>query len=170
MSKDNKLEIDFGIGKISLGGLQKWVELASELENKKEVRKAGEIKGLSKNIQGVYGISIKTLADKSKLDTLEKFTRTEKAPLAQELRETPVDIFDEDDMVVVIAEIPGVSEQEISIQVIENRLELTVLGREKQYSRNFMLPSKVIPSSMKTSYNNGVLEIILQKDQERNGL
>lgn len=168
MSKNDKLEIDFGIGKISLDGLQKWVELASELENKQEFRKEGEIKGLSKNLQGVYGISIKTLADKSNLETFENLTGTEKAPVAKELREPPVDIFDEDDLIVVIAEIPGVSEQEISIKVKEKKFELTALGRDKQYSRNLILPSKVIPSSMKTSYNNGVLEIILQKDRERN--
>ena len=170
MSKDNKLEIDFGIGKISLGGLQKWVELASELDNKKEVRKEGEIKGLSKNLQGVYGISIKTLADKSNLETFENIKGMEKAPAVKELREPPVDVFDEDDLIVVVAEIPGVADHEINIEVKEKKLELTALGREKKYSQNLILPFKVIPSSMKTSYNNGVLEIILQKDQEREGL
>jgi len=170
MSKDNQFEIDFGIGKISLNGLQKWVEFASELENKNEVRKEGEIKGLPKNLKGMYGINVKTLADKSIIETIGNIKRTEKASVIKEEREPLVDVFDEDDLIVVIAEMPGVSEQEISIEIKEQILELTALGRERKYSKNIILPSKVIPSSMKKSHNNEVLEIILQKDQEREGL
>ncbi|MEN6349654.1 MAG: hypothetical protein ABFD08_09715 [Syntrophomonas sp.] len=170
MFKDDKLEIDFGIGKISLGGLQKWIDLASELENKKEVRKEGEIKGLSKNLQGVYGISIKTLADKPGLGTLENTNAMKEAFASKDLTEPPADVFDEDGSIVIIAEIPGVAEQDINIEINEKKLQLSVLGRGKNYFTNLLLPAKVIPSSMRTSYNNGVLEIIFQKDQERNGL
>jgi HSP20 family protein len=170
MSKDDQFELDFGIGKISLNGLQKWVELASELENKKEIRKEGEIKGLPKNLKGMYGINVKTLVNKSNVETVGNIKRTEKAPVVKEERESLVDVFDEDDLIVVIAEMPGVSEQEISIEIKGQILDLTALGRERKYSRNIILPSKVIPSSMKTSHNNEVLKIIFQKDQEREGL
>jgi len=170
MSKDDQFEIDFGIGKISLNGLQKWVELASELENKKEIRKEGEIKGLPKNLKGMYGINVKTLADKSIVETVGNTKRTEKAPVVKEAREPLVDVFDEDDLIVVIAEMPGVSEQEISIEIKEQILYLTALGKERKYISKIILPSKVIPSSMKTFHNNEVLKIILQKDQELEGL
>jgi len=170
MSKDDQFELDFGIGKISLNGLQKWIELASEIENKKEVRKEGEIKGLPKNLKGMYGINVKTLANKSIIEAAGNIKRTEKAPAGKEEKEPLVDIFDEDKLIVVIAELPGVSEQEINIEIKEQILELTALGKERKYSSNIMLPSKVIPSSIKTSHNNGVLKIILQKDQEREGL
>ena len=170
MSKDDQFELDFGIGKISFNNLQKWIELASEIENKKGVRKEGEIKGLPKNLRGAYGINIKTLADKSIVETFGNIKDTHKTPVEKQIKEPLVDIFDEDKLIVVIAELPGVSEQEINIEIKEQILELTALGKERKYSSNIMLPSKVIPSSIKTSHNNEVLKIILQKDQEREGL
>ena len=170
MSKDDQFEIDFGIGKISLNGLQKWVELASELENKKEIRKEGEIKGLPKNLKGMYGINVRTLANKSIIETAGNIKGNEKKPIVKDEREPLVDVFDEDDVIVVIAEMPGVSEREINIEIKGQILDLTALGRERKYSRNIILSSKVIPSSMKTSHNNEVLKIILEKDQEREGL
>lgn len=164
MSKDDQFELDFGIGKISLNGLQKWIELASEIENK-EVRREGKIEGLPKKLQGVYGINISTLVNNKSV--AKNLGNNKETPLDKEVREPLVDIFDEEDSIVVIAEIPGVTEQGIKIEIKEQILELSALGQEKNYYSNIILPSQVIPSSMKSSHNNEVLKIVIQKGQER---
>jgi len=76
-----------------------------------------------------------------------------------------VDIFDEKDHITVIAELPGVSESDIKIEVAGDILNLTASNKDRKYAREVLLPAKVKRESMKTSYNNGILEITLEKEK-----
>lgn len=160
------IEIDFGIGKISFGGLFKGlgnlIDLASKL-GEEGVEKKGEIRGMPKGARGVYGFSIKTLAGKPVLETFGNIKETAKGPVVEEVREPMVDIFDEKGHVLVIVELPGVSEDKINIEVAGDILNLTASDRDRKYAKEILLPSKVKPQPVKTSYKNGILEITLEK-------
>lgn len=164
----DKIEIDFGVGKISFGGLFKGlgnlIDMAAKL-SEEEVEKKGEIKGLPKGVRGVYGFSIRTLAGKPVIDTFGNIRETARGPVVEEVREPIVDIFDEEDRILVIAELPGVSEDGIKIEVTGDILNVTASNKDKKYAKEILLPSKVKADSVKTSCRNGILEITLEKER-----
>ena len=166
--ENDKVEIDFGMGKISFGGLFKGlgnlIDLASKL-SEEGVEKRGEIRGLPKGAKGVYGFSIKTLAGKPVIETFGNVKETTQGPVVEEVREPIVDIFDEEERILVIAELPGVSEGQIKIEIAGDILNLTASNRDKKYAKEILLPSKVKPQPVKSSYKNGILEITLEKEK-----
>jgi len=166
--EEDKVEIDFGAGKISFGGLFKGlgnlIDLADKLKEE-GVAKSGEIKGLPRGAKGVYGLSIRTLAGKPVIESFGNIRETAKGPVVEEVREPIVDVFDEEDHILVIAELPGVSEDKIKIEVAGDILNLTASDTDKKYAKEILLPSKVKPSSLKTTYKNGILEIKLDKER-----
>ncbi len=166
--EEDKVEIDFGAGKISFGGLFKGlgnlIDLADKLKEE-GVAKSGEIKGLPRGAMGVYGLSIRTLAGKPVIESFGNIRETAKGPVVEEVREPIVDVFDEEDHILVIAELPGVSEDKIKIEVAGDILNLTASDTDKKYAKEILLPSKVKPSSLKTTYKNGILEVKLDKEK-----
>ena len=166
--ENDKIEIDFGMGKISFGGLFKGlgnlIDLASKL-SEEGVEKKGEIKGLSKGARGVYGFSIRTLAGKPVIESFGNIRETSKGPVVEEVREPMVDVFDEEDRILVIAELPGVSEDEIKVEVAGDILNLAASDSDRKYAKEILLPCKVKADSVKTSYKNGILEIRLDKEK-----
>jgi len=166
--ENDKVEIDFGMGKISFGGLFKGlgnlIDLASKM-SEEGVEKRGEIKGLPKGVKGVYGFSIRTLAGKPVIESFGNIRETAKGPVVEEVREPIVDVFDEEDHILVIAELPGVSEDKIKVEVVGDILSLTASDKDKKYAKEILLPGKVKPDSVKTFYKNGILEITLKKEK-----
>lgn len=164
--KDDKVDVDLGMGNISFGGLFKGlgnlIDLASKL-NEEGIERKGEISGLPKGAKGVYGFSVKTMAGKPVIESFGNIKDTKKGPVVEEVREPMVDIFDEKDRILVIAELPGVSESEIKIEVNGDILNLVASDRDRKYAKEILLPGKVAPDSVKTTYKNGILEIILEK-------
>ncbi len=161
-----KIEIDFGMGKISFGGLFKGIgnliDLAAKL-SEEGVEKKGEIRGLPKGAKGVYGFSVRTLAGKPIIETFGNIKETAKGPVVEEVREPMVDVFDEENRILVIAELPGVSQEEIKVDIEGDILKLTASNKDRRYAKEVLLPSKVKAESVKASYKNGILEITLKK-------
>jgi HSP20 family protein len=164
--ENDKVEIDFGMGKISFGGLFKGlgnlIDLADKLREE-GIEKQGEIRGLPRGARGVYGFSIRTLAGKPVIESFGNIRETNKGPIVEEVREPMVDIFDEKDHILVIVELPGVAENEIKIEVVGDILNLTASDKDRKYAKEILLPGKVKSESIKTAYNNGILEITLEK-------
>jgi HSP20 family protein len=165
--KNDKVDIDFGLGRISFGGLFKGlgnlIDLASRL-SEEGVERTGEIRGLPNGAKGVYGFSIRTLAGKPVIESFGNIRETAKGPVVEEVREPMVDIFDEEERILVIAELPGVSESEINIEVTGDILNLAASNGDRKYAREILLPGKVKADSLKTTYKNGILEITLEKE------
>jgi HSP20 family protein len=66
----------------------------------------------------------------------------------------------------VIAELPGVTKDEINVEVTDDILNLTASNKDRKYAKEILLPSKVRADSVKTSYKNGMLEITLEKEKK----
>ncbi len=94
-----------------------------------------------------------------------------------------VDVYENDDALVVKAELPGVDKDQISVNV-EGRI-LTLRGERKteneakeenyyrrertygHFERSFTLPAEVDPESTKAEYKDGVLKIEVPKPAEQ---
>ncbi|MFH1927436.1 MAG: archaeal heat shock protein Hsp20 [Chloroflexota bacterium] len=160
--------IDFGLGGL-FKGIGNVIDLVSEMveEGEEEVAQTGEfkVKGLGDKAKGVYGLHVRM--GLGGIPTVEHFGNiraTEEGPVVAEEREPLVDVFDEGDVILVVAELPGVEKRDIHIEVKDDVLSLsTVEGRK--YAKEILLPSLVDPATMETAYRNGVLEVRLAKQQ-----
>ncbi|OGW12729.1 MAG: hypothetical protein A3G93_01125 [Nitrospinae bacterium RIFCSPLOWO2_12_FULL_45_22] len=83
------------------------------------------------------------------------------------LEEKIVDIVDGKRRVLVIAEMPGVSEEEINIDIAGDVLLLLASHKDKKYSNEIFLPARVKRETMKYIYKNGLLEITIDKELAR---
>lgn len=164
--EEKKAGIDFGIG---LGGifesLGNLIESVSKIaEEGKGISKTGEIKGLGDKAKGVYGFTIRTLAGgESKVESFGNIKKTPKGPVVEEEREPIVDVFDEKDHILVIAELPGVNEEDIRTEIKGDILNISVQEKERKYKKEVLLPSKVEAEPTSSIYKNGILELKLKK-------
>ncbi|MFX1319874.1 MAG: archaeal heat shock protein Hsp20 [Promethearchaeota archaeon] len=84
-------------------------------------------------------------------------------PVVRDEREPLIDVMDQDDQLIIIAELPGVKRNEINIKVNDYSLTLQVDSKDRKYAKDIDLPAPVDIDSVKTSYRNGILEIHLKK-------
>jgi len=166
-----EVEIDFGLGKIGLGGIFEGIgnliDLASKLsEEAKEIKGGGEIKGLGGKAKGVYGFSVRTLVGgKPVVETFGNIKRTKEGPVIEEVREPIVDVVEEKDFVRVIAELPGVSKENVKIKISEDILNLSAERGERKYAKEVLLPFPVKENPTEFSFKNGILELKLGKKE-----
>lgn len=161
-----EVDIDFGFGGL-FKGLGNFVDLLSNLaENQQtEVNRTGEfkVKGLGDKGRGVYGFSIRSVAGGApKVEHFGNIRSTQEGPVVADVREPLVDNFDEAAEIVIVVELPGVSESEIKIAVEEDILSLETTG-ERKYAKEILLAQAVDATTLQSSYKNGILEIRIKK-------
>ncbi|MFQ5710713.1 MAG: archaeal heat shock protein Hsp20 [Candidatus Geothermarchaeales archaeon] len=88
-------------------------------------------------------------------------------PKPAERREPLVDVITGDKVIQVLAELPGVEKSDINLNVSEDSLTISVDTETRKYHKEVGLPEKVDPDSAKANYKNGVLEVTLNKREER---
>lgn len=158
------MSIDLGLGGI-FKGLGNFIQLLEEMteEGKQEITRAGKFKGPGRT-EAMYGFTVKIGPEgMPRVGRFGNVRETEAGAVVEEEREPMVDVFDEDREVVVIAEIPGVEESAIQLEVKEDILVLSATDGERKYRKEVLLPCAVLADSMKSSYRNGILEIRLTK-------
>ncbi len=155
----------FGLGGL-FKGIEKLVDLAGKLEEKGGISKEGEINfdHLKKGMKGVYGFTINTAGGGSpKVETFGNIKKTPEGPKVDEEREPITDIFDEKDEIVVIAEMPGIEEKDIKIDLKEDILEISADSKHRKYRKELLLPVKGEMANLTQKFTNGILEIRLKK-------
>ena len=166
------LDIDFGIGQLSLGGLfrgiEKLIDLAADLEEAGgEIKKEREfdLGHLKEGMKGVFGFSIKTASgEKSVVERFGNIKKTREGSVVVEEERVPLtDVFDEKDEILIIAEIPGVREEGISLTLKGDILEISAVNRNRAYRKEVILPIEVKKENLSYSYKNGILEVKIKK-------
>lgn len=159
-------------GSIQVGGLFKtlgsFLELVAEMmeRGEEEFHREGEISIPSaKGVRAVYGFSVKLGAGgKPAVETfgnVPKMTAT--GPVIEKSREPLVDVFDEDDSLHVVAELPGVNESDLKIEVKDDILLVSAETGDRKYHKEILLPAPVLTGQMQSSFKNGILELHLKK-------
>ena len=167
-NKDKKDEAAFelfGLGGL-FKGIEKLVDLAGKLEEKGGMSKEGEfnLDHIRKGMKGVYGFTINTAGGGSpKVETFGNIKKTPEGPKVDEEREPITDIFDEESEIVVIAEMPGIEETDLKIDLKEDILEISAASTSRTYRKEILLPVKVLQSNLSHKFTNGILEIRIKK-------
>ena len=133
-----------------------------------EVTKTGEFSvGSEKPLRGVYGFSIKSgLGEKGiKVEPFGNIRRDEEGGRVEvhEVREPIVDVFDEPDHLLIVAEVPGIMQEDVQLELHEDVLTLAAGKGDKKYRKEVLLPASFSSDKMSFSCRNGILEIQLRK-------
>jgi HSP20 family protein len=158
-------------GNIEMGGLKgifkgltDFVEKLGELAEKGEtLSKTGAIYGKGEGIRGVYGFSVKMGlgGEEIKVEPFGNIRKDEKSgePVVQEIREPVVDVFEEEDHTLVVAELPGIGLEDVRLEVRDDLLTIYAEKGEKKYRKELLLPKSYSREKMDLSCNNGIVEI-----------
>ena len=112
----------------------------------------------------VYGFSMSVGPDgKPVIREFGNVQPGRRGPKIREEREPLVDVIEEDKAVVIVAELPGVEKDDISLHTTEDHLTVSVNTPNRKYHKELTLPARVDPKSAHASYKNGVLEVRLKK-------
>jgi HSP20 family protein len=165
--KDEGISFDFGLGGL-FKGLGNLIDSATKLAEKgEELKKTGEIdfsglekiKGL-KDLKGVYGINIRTLADgRPSVQSFGNIKKTPKGPVVEEVREPIVDVFEEPKEIHIIAEMPGIEEKDVNLEIKGDILNISAEGEDRKYQKEILLSRSVKSEDMTWTYKNGILDI-----------
>ncbi|MGA2031772.1 MAG: Hsp20/alpha crystallin family protein [Thermoguttaceae bacterium] len=164
-------DVNFNLGGLlgKFGGVvEKLVDLA---ERGEQFARSGEISGLDPKgkLRGVYGVSIRTgLGDHGQREvTVEPFGNVRQQPSGQtvfeDVREPLVDVHPEEDHVLVLAEIPGVSKKDVQLHLDGTQLTIEAQRGEKRYRKEVVLPVACAAENMRWECINGILRIRLGK-------
>lgn len=160
--------INLGVGGL-FKGISEVIDLVSKMseEGQTVLERVGEIKGLEglKGAKGVFGFSVRLggLGERVKVEPFGNVRGGAEGPVVEEVREPLVDVFEEESEIKVVAELPGIREDQLRIDVKEDILSLMAEDGGRKYSKDVLLPCAVDPAAMKSSCTNGVLEITLPK-------
>lgn len=120
----------------------------------------------------VYGFRITIGPDgKPKVEEFGNVKRVGSKPKVVEEMEPLVDVIEEDDKIKVVAEMPGVEKEKVSVKATEDTVVIRGSDTNRKYYKEVALPAKVKPETAKATYRNGVLEITLEKaDKKKSGV
>ena len=86
----------------------------------------------------------------------------------EQASEPPVDILDEGKLVRIVADVPGVSLDDLALDVGKRRVTISTRDTSRRsYRKELRLDTEVDPASMRASCRNGVLEVYLRKKGEK---
>lgn len=161
----HKIDVDLGFGGL-FKGLGDFIDLLGSLaESGQEITKSGEIdlKGLGDKGRVIYGFNVHTAGvGTPHVERFGNVRSTRDGPVVTEVREPLVDAFDEDGEILVVAELPGVREEDIAVDVQGDVLSIETTGA-RRYAKEVLLPAAVEATSLAKTYRNGILELRLKK-------
>ncbi len=113
----------------------------------------------------VYGYSMKIGPDgKPQIREFGNIKKSQKGlPQVKEEREPLVDVVDTNGEIRIVVELPGVEKSDIKLHGTEETLEISVDTPQYKYYKEVKLPTKIKVKEAKSTYKNGVLEVVLPK-------
>lgn len=81
-----------------------------------------------------------------------------------------IDVLERNDDIAIVAELVGFNKEDLRIRVKDQKLTLSAETSDRKYYKSLNLPKRVIPSTICTTYKNGVLEIRLKKAIEEKAM
>ena len=165
--------LEMGLGAIfkGLGAIMGSVKELADMANRTATEATKMTSGASRmsgqlGVPGVFGFSISQLSTgEPKVEPFGNIRQTERGPVVDEVKEPIIDVFEDVDHLLVLAELPGAAEEDISYEVKGNALNISSRGSRK-YRKEMSLPLEVDPNSIAATFNNGILQLKLKKMEQ----
>jgi HSP20 family protein len=166
--REGKADVGFQLGGV-LGKFGDVLEKLADLaERGQELSQSGDLKfDPQGKVRGVYGFSVKTaMGNRGEQEIkVEPFGNIRREPsgktVVEDVREPLVDVHEEDEYVLILAEIPGVSRKDVKLDLADDRLTISARRGEKRYHKEVALPGRYTPKDMRWDCANGILRIQL---------
>lgn len=114
----------------------------------------------------IYGFSISIdPTGKPRIQEFGNINPKREKPLISDKREPLIDIINNENEIIIVAEIPGVKKDDIELNATEDTLIISVLNPYRKYYKELHFEEKIDPYSIQSNYNNGVLQIKLRKKE-----
>lgn len=165
-SRDADSRHQAGFGGL-LRGLGDLIEKLGEMAEKgEELSRTGEFSG-EKGLKGVYGFSVKVAGGREGVK-VEPFgniakDRASGRSVVHEVREPMVDVFEEADCVLVVAEMAGIGRDDVQVELRDDVLTISAEKGDKKYRKEVLLPQSFTPDKMQVSCQNGILQVRCRK-------
>ncbi|MFX1366441.1 MAG: archaeal heat shock protein Hsp20 [Promethearchaeota archaeon] len=90
-------------------------------------------------------------------------------PEVKKVREPLTEVSEQDDNIIIICEMPGVTREEIEIKATTRSLTISTESKDKgrNYYKEIELPSPINSDYARARYTNGILEVKLKKIDEK---
>jgi len=144
-------------------GLSDLIEKLGELaETGREMRREGVL-SQDDVLKGVYGFRMKVGLGGDAVDIEPfgnvKLDKKSRQAVVHEVREPLFDVIEEKDRILVTAEMPGITADDISVSVDGDVMNVEASRGDKKYRKEILLPKPVVRSRIKVVCNNGIVEI-----------
>jgi HSP20 family protein len=121
----------------------------------------------SKQAKAVYGFSIKMGLNENSEPLIEPFGNVHQdektgETIVHEVSEPLIDIIEEFDHILILAEMPGVSDDDIHLDLNGDILVLHAEKGSKKYHKEIILPRSFDSSAITRACHNGILELKLK--------
>lgn len=166
MADDDK-RMSSGFSKL-LGGMTDFLDKMEKLaETGAEVQREGR----TPEGRGAYRVSMKVggLGDPGgqgyKVEPVAKPRRDRDAaqPPLDEAREPLVDVFDEGERLVIVAEMPGVEPEDVHVDLTGRALTLNAERADRKYHKSIEVPEGIRRDGLSVSSRNGIIQISAAK-------
>jgi HSP20 family protein len=112
----------------------------------------------------VYGYSMKIGPDgKPAIQEFGNLKKSLKGPEVKEEREPLVDVVENPTEIRVVVELPGVEKTDIKLHGTDDSVTISVDTPQSKYYKEVELPVKVRVKEARSTYKNGVLEVVIPK-------
>lgn len=152
------------------GGLTELIERLGELAEKgEELSRSGNLQfdEKKKDLKGVYGFSVKVGlgGEGPKVEPFGNLREDKKTgrSVVQEVREPITDVFEEENHILILAEMPGVEAEDVKASLKDDILTLSAERAERKYRKEVLLPAECSSESLTVGYRNGIVEIKCMK-------
>jgi len=152
-----------------MGGLADVLEKLSGLdETGRNLSRGGELgadpESSGKQLKGVYGFNVKVglggdPVQVEPFGNIKVDRQAKPGVVVQEVREPAVDVMEEGDHVLIVAEMPGVDADDVTLEVHDDVLTLAATAGDRKYRKEVLLPKKCPRERMTLSCNNGIVNI-----------
>jgi HSP20 family protein len=147
-----------------INDLTKLAEKSQTYQKRIELGKTGEVnfRVTSRPIKG----SEAPMADRIKISKPQSkisSAPTQIPPTPIKEREPMVDVFEDGDFVNVMAELPGIEESKVELEVENDLLTIRADTSARKYYKEVKLPTSVKKNPAESKFRNGILEIKLVK-------
>jgi HSP20 family protein len=116
-----------------------------------------------KDLKAIFGFSVKAGLGGRQVK-VEPFgnVSTDRATgrsAVHEVREPLTDIFEEEDHVLIVAEMPGIEVEDVEIEIRDDILSLSAQRGKKKYRKEVLLPASFERDKVEVSCKHGIVEI-----------